>query len=169
MIQQDWSIKSRGTQCALSGRAFVEDEPVWTVLFWGEEGYDRKDVCAEAWETRPSDWQPVSTWKSPYKTPPAVPVEALRKDDAEGLLKRLIEENEPGLLNARYVLALMLERKRMIKPLDRHEVDGRPVIVYEHVASGETWIVEDPKLHLDQLEPVQNEVTALLKQRMSGT
>jgi hypothetical protein len=35
--------------------------------------------------------------------------------------------------------------------------------VYEHVKTGEVFIVPDPGLRMDQIEAVQNEVAALLK------
>ena len=39
------------------------------------------------------------------------------------LLQRFIEEDEPGTENARYILALMLERKRILSPTATKEVD----------------------------------------------
>jgi hypothetical protein len=36
-------------------------------------------------------------------------------------------------------------------------------LIYEHVRSGDVFIVPDPKLRLDEIEAVQNEVATLLR------
>ena len=57
----------------------------------------------------------------------------------------------------------MLERKRILaeKDVQKHD-DGSKVIVYEHKKTGETFVIPDPGLHLDQLEHVQIEVVQML-------
>ena len=168
MSMQDWNIRGRSLHCAVTERSFIEDEPVFSALFFDREGYERRDCCEEGWANRPSDWTPISTWTAPFKPTPPTPVDPLKKDDIQGLLRILIQENDPSTKNARYLLAVMLERKRQIRSLDRRETEeGEVFTVYEHVASGETWIIQDPKLRLDQLEPVQAEVTQLFKSRMA--
>ncbi len=54
----------------------------------------------------------------------------------------------------------MLERKRLLRPTDtrQDEASGRRLLFYEHAATGETFVVVDPGLRLDQLEEVQREV-----------
>ena len=90
-------------------------------------------------------------------TPP--PAEPLPRDDAEGLLRRLIQENDPAYSNVRYILALMLERKRVIRPLESSDDD---MLVYEHLATGETFVLANPKLSFERIPEVQREVSALL-------
>jgi len=43
-----------------------------------------------------------------------------------------------------------------------HEESGAEVLVYEHARTGESFTIPDPKLRLDQLARVQEEVSALL-------
>ena len=57
----------------------------------------------------------------------------------------------------------MLERKRILKQVTTESrSDGRRVLIYEHSATGDVFIVHDPQLRLDELETVQNEVAQLL-------
>jgi hypothetical protein len=80
----------------------------------------------------------------------------------EALLRRLIEEDRPDQINARYVVALMLERKKILKQVDtRSENDGK-LLIYEHAKTGEVFFIPDPRLRLDQLDSVQAEVYAWL-------
>lgn len=158
-MQADWEIKSRAHQCSRTGREFNEGEFFYTILVREGEGFRREDMCEEAWNSRNDNIEPFSFWRSKYE-PPAPPApEPLPRDDAEGLLRRLIEENDPSHHNARYILALMLERKRLLRPIESTDED---MLAYEHVATGETFVISNPRLSLDQIPAVQQEVAALL-------
>lgn len=158
-MQNDWEIKSRAHVCARSKKEFSEGEYFYTLLFREGDGFRREDVCEEVWESRNDNIQPFSFWRSKYEAPPAAAPEALPRDDAEGLLRRLIAEQDPATLNARYILALMLERKRVVRPMDS---DDDSVLVYEHLASGDIFVIANPGLSFDQIPAVQIEVGELL-------
>ena len=93
------------------------------------------------------------------EAPQPPPSEPLRKEDAENLLRRLVSEAEPATVNARYILALILERKRILRPI---ESSDESLLVYEHAGTGESIVVPNPRLSLDQLSAVQNEVYEML-------
>ena len=78
------------------------------------------------------------------------------------LLQRFIEEGDPGTENARYILALMLERKRILSNTATKEVDGQRMLFYENKKTGEVFIVRDPELRLNELAALQDEVAMLL-------
>ena len=160
MMQADWEIKSRAHQCSRTGREFVEGEFFYTLLIREGEGFRREDLSEEAWKERNDNIQPFSFWRSKYEPPAPPPAEPLPRDDAEGLLRRLIQENAPAYANVRYILALMLERKRVIRPLESSDDD---MLVYEHLSTGETLVISNPKLSLDRIPEVQREVSALLE------
>jgi len=159
MMQADWEIKSRAHQCCRTGREFVEGEFFYTLLIREGEGFRREDLSEEAWKDRNDNIQPFSFWRSKYEAPAPPPPEPMQRDDAEGLLRRLIQENDPAYGNVRYILALMLERKRVLRPLESSDDD---MLVYEHLATGETLVLANPKLSLDRIPEVQREVSALL-------
>jgi len=159
MMQADWEIKSRAHQCSRTEREFVEGEFFYTLLIREGEGFRREDLSEEAWKERNDNIQPFSFWRSKYDPPAPPPAEPLPRDDAEGLLRRLIQENDPAYANVRYILALMLERKRVIRPLESSDDD---MLVYEHLSTGETLVLANPKLSFDRIPEVQREVSALL-------
>jgi len=162
MLTQEWNIQSRALQCAVSGRPFEKGERVFSALYWRDGQYTRVDLCAEAWNARNENIEPLSAWQTDF-VPPAPPApETLRKDDAESLLRRLIAENAAGTRNARYILALMLERKKVVRQIERKREEGLSVLIYEHIPTGEVWLIEDPGLKLGELSAVQDEVAHLL-------
>ena len=162
MITQEWNIQSRSLQCAVTGRPFEKGERLYSALYWRDGQYQRVDLCAEAWKARNDNIEPLSAWQTEFVPPPPPAPEALKKDDAESLLRRLVAENAATTRNARYILALMLERKKVLRQIERKREEGSSVLVYEHLPSGEVWLVEDPGLKLGELSAVQDEVAHLL-------
>jgi hypothetical protein len=165
-MQTDWTIQGRSGRCAATERDFAEGELFYTLLFRERGGFRREDLCEEAWKARqgnPKAEQPYSFWRGKFEPPPPAAPEALPKGTAEDLLRRYMTERDESHANARYILALMLERKRLLKQIEaKEDIHGR-TLVYEHVKTGEVFVVPDPGLRLDQLEAVQNEVAALLQ------
>jgi hypothetical protein len=158
-MSQDWEIRKRSEVCTQTNRPFHEGECFYTAIYREGDGFRREDLSDEAWGTRPEGDAPFSFWRSKFEMPPPPPPEPLAKQDAEGILRKLIEENSDATKNARYILALMLERKRILKPMESSDPD---VLVYERAQTGETFLIPNPRLSLAQVPEVQKEVSALL-------
>jgi hypothetical protein len=158
-MQHDWEIKSRSHHCSRTGKQFEEGENFYTLLFREADGYRREDLCEDAYAESNENIRPFSFWKSTYEAPAPAKREAFQSGDAEGLLRHLIEENQPATRNARFILAAMLERKRLLRPLPS---DEKGLLVYEFPTSGESIVIENPDLALEQLTAVQTEVSELL-------
>jgi len=131
------------------------------------EGYDRFDCHPECWKTAPRDWEPFSQWDGVYLAPvKEVKEEPLKKEDAGELLRQLVTLDDPAMKNVVYVLAVMLERSKILVERDRKEqADGTIRRVYEDRKQGDTFVILDPRLRLENLAEVQQQVVALL----SGT
>jgi hypothetical protein len=162
-LPNEWAITHRADVCAMTHRPFVPGEYFYTLLYHCTNGYRREDLSEEAWQNRNENIQPFSFWKSRYEALPPKPPEPLPRENAEQLFRRLIaSENPPA--NACYVLAAMLERKRVLKQVKTESRDdGRRVSIYEQPTTGDAFVVPDPQLRLDELEAVQNEVAELLR------
>ncbi|HEV2806705.1 MAG TPA: hypothetical protein VGW57_17405 [Chthoniobacterales bacterium] len=162
-LTNEWPIKHRADACARTQRPFQAGEQFYTLLFREGDSFRREDLCEEAWTQRNENIQPFSFWKSRYEPPPPAPPEPLAKESAEELLRRLLAENNPAHANACYVLAVMLERKRVLKPVKVEPTEDRPVLIYEHAKTGDAFIVPDAQLRLDEIAQVQAEVSQLLR------
>lgn len=164
-MQQNWSIRSRAHTCAVTGRQFEDGESFHTTIYFDpeENGYVRRDVCAEAWAQEVEQRKPVASWKTIYSRVLAeAKPEITPKEGAQALLQRFIEEGDPRTENARYILALMLERKRQLHQTAEKEVDGAKMLFYENKKTGEIFIVRDPELKLSEMADMQDEVATLL-------
>ncbi len=163
-MNQDWSIQTRGEVCSTTGTGFAAGEVFHTLLFYDKEGLRREDLCQKALAERPEDApKPFSQWRSKFEPPPAKPPEALGKQSAEQLLRAYMEDPDPKLCNVRYILAVMLERKRTIKEVETtRSEDGMLLRVYQFPKTGEVLIIPDPQLRLSQMAEIQLEVASLL-------
>ena len=164
-INENWNIRSRSHTCQHTGEPFADGDTFYTALFEDEKTGEliRRDYAAASWDTVRGELQPFSFWKSLYEAPKhEVKVEVTEKEGAENLLRRLIEEDNLGTENTRYILAVMLERKRVLKQTATRDTDDAHFLIYEHPKSGEVYIIRDPELRLDQVEAVQREVSILL-------
>ena len=85
------------------------------------------------------------------------------------MLRRLIDENDPSSENARYILAVMLERKKILLPVDVKEEKKSKMLFYEHHKTGEAFIVRDPILKLDEIDNIQEEVSEWLSSEQNET
>lgn len=164
----EWNIQARAHACQSCQRKFADKETFHTLLFDEKGGYERFDVCQKCWEEQFSQGATekkgfVSYWQTVYTVPPAAPPEPILRESAEGLLRKLIELNDPKHGAALYVLGAMLERKRILKVKAQLAKEGQRVFVYEHGKTGDLFHIPDPNLQLDQLEAVQHEVLNLLQ------
>lgn len=164
---ESWHVRSRSRECAATHRAFNDGDAIITALFADPEssGYVRRDFGVDAWkEALAAGEKPFSFWKTVYAFPAgseqANPVEKL---SAEEILRRLVEEDEDHTENTRYILAVMLERQKLLRETDSQRTPTGILRVYEHRKTGEVYIVKDPDIPLSEVEAVQNEVFILLE------
>lgn len=169
MLTREWMIQAPSSECSLTRRPFAEGEIVCSILQRNEQSLQRSDFCENAWLTHAQQFQPLCFWKTEFKPPASVPEEPLKKNDAESLLREMVKKDEPTSVNARYILAAMLERKRTLKQMEKIHENGKSILVYEHVSTGETFLIVDPQLRLDQLSEVQTEVAQLLTQATANS
>jgi hypothetical protein len=130
----------------------------------------RSDFCEGCWDSdRESqmqrDTQVISWWQSTVKiAPPQPKEEAIKRSLAEELLRKYLTFPEPRYVNFCYILALMLERRRLLSP--KHTVQeaasGKTIIIYEHAKTGETILIKDPHLTMSQIGKVQVQVKEIL-------
>jgi hypothetical protein len=161
----EWNIQSRAHACEVCAQPFADKQPYHTLLFDQPPELRRSDVC-DVCAQNDGDARNragfVSHWVGIYEAPAPV-VDAIQKETAETVLRKLIEQNDPRYAPAAFILAVMLERKRILKVKEQLVRDGQRVLVYEQPKTGDIFTIADPDLRLDQLEEVQRDVAMLLE------
>ena len=163
----EWNIQARSHACQACEKPFADEDPCHTLLLEDRNQYTRMDVCQQCWETQYIEGAAdrkgfISHWQSVYHAPPAAPPEPIQRETAEDLLRKLIAGGQSKDGPVCYILAVMLERKRLLKVKEQTQRDGVRVFIYEQPKTGDIFTITDPNLRLDQLEQVQRDITQLL-------
>ena len=160
MTQQQYDGQRPPGVCAATGRPLVEGEAIYTVLFEEGEGFRREDYSLDGWKGAPK--------KSFCHFRSRVPVKTKRKRlfiDNDGLIAfflRLAEEQEPLRIQFRFVLALLLMRKRLLKYEDAQRSGEVETWRMTLTRDQSQQIVVNPNLTDDQIEGVSKQLTGVL-------
>jgi hypothetical protein len=156
----NWHVKKCAKACDGCEEEFQDKQALYSRLHFDEGEYTRQDFCEACNKKEPAA---MSSWKTVFIVPPPPTEEAVRKESAEAMLRKLLAKESEENLNAIFILMVMLERKKIFVERDIQKTeDGRKLRIYEHKKTGESFMVIDPELRLDELEHVQEEVVVLL-------
>ncbi len=164
-MSQEWKIQSLGKQCGGCQAPFADAQAHVTRLFFDDAGgYTRADYCEPCWNSQANALPRFSAWKGVYHVPPPPDTsKTVRHETVESLLREMIQAGDPAQRAVIYILCVMLERKRVLieREITTAE-DGARIVVYEHRKTAETFVIHDPQLKLDELDPIQQSVMQLL-------
>jgi hypothetical protein len=152
----DYQIQPNTRRCAATGRELAAGEKFFGVLL--EEGgkFVRHDYSVEGWPGLPAGalafWQgKVATGSAPKRLP-------IDDDLLLECFARLEGQEEPARLSFRYVLALLLVRRKRFKLEQVRQEGGREVLVLRCPRTGIRQTVIDPGLTDEEMESVQDDV-----------
>jgi len=114
-----WSFRGRHGTCAACERAFEDEEPHFSALSVRDEELAREDLCRACWPERGAAPQgerpaPLFWWRTRHQVARRRGL-ALDFQAIEGLFLALEGRPEVHLRELRYVLCLLLMRKRRLK------------------------------------------------------
>jgi hypothetical protein len=159
-MAQQWEVQSPSGRCSVTARPFAEGDEFYAVLFAEGDTFRRADYSKEAWQGPPEGSFCF------FKT--RVPVKEKKKrllvdnDILFSFFLRLSKETEPVRTQFRFVLALILMRKRLLRYEGANVEDG--VEVWRMVQPGEQTEhkVINPRLSDQQIDGVSQQLTAIL-------
>lgn len=159
-MMTDYHIQPNTRRCAVTGRELQPGARFYSVLLEENGKLVRHDYSSEAWTGPPSGT--FSFWAG--KVPPRDQSKQVRIDD-EMLLdcfRRLEGQNEPERVNFRYVIALLLMRRKRLKFEQVKTENGQEILQLRCTRSGAHHQVINPRLNEDEMIAVQDEVFKVL-------
>ena len=147
----DFEVTHCSRQCAVSGRTLAPGETYFSTLRMDDAALVRTDYCAEEWRGAPENV--VAWWQATVPSGDAAKPTLAPQDVLLNLFAELAEQ--PSEADFRYVLGLLLIRRRILK-LDETRRDARgEVLVLECPRRNETYELRattpDP-MHTEQLQ-----------------
>ena len=157
----EWDINKPLGQCFGTSREIEPGEEYFGALVRTEEGLQRRDFCADYWESEKPDV--FCYWKT--KLPHPNQKKQLFVDDQMlmAFFERLEKETEPEKVNFRFVLALILMRKRILKYDDTRIDDGREIWRLRIVGDKQIAEVVNPHLDEGQIEELSSQIGEILQ------
>jgi hypothetical protein len=157
----EWEITKPLGQCYGTERKIESGEEYFAALVETDEGLQRRDFCAEYWESQKPDV--FCYWKT--KLPEPGQKKQLFVDDQMlmAFFERLEKETEQEKINFRFVLALILMRKRILKYDETKNVDDKEIWCLRVI--GDKQIVEVINPHLDekQIDQLSSQIGEILQ------
>jgi hypothetical protein len=157
----EWTINKPLGQCHGTGIKIEPGQEYFGALVKTEEGLQRRDFCADYWESEKPDV--FCYWKT--KLPHPDQKKQLFVDDQMlmAFFERLEKETDPEKVNFRFVLALVLMRKRMLKYEDTVIDDGREIWRLRIVGDKQVAQVVNPHLDEEQVEQLSSQIGEILQ------
>ncbi len=156
----DYQIQPNTRHCAATGRELRAGEKFYSVLLQEGGKLARRDYAAEAWQGPPDG--AFSFWSG--RVPAAEQGRKLRIDDdlLADCFQRLEGQAEPAQVNFRYVVALLLMRRKRFRFEEARVEDGHEVLRMRCSRIGTQFDVVNPCLTEDEMIAVQDEVFKVL-------
>lgn len=122
----DFDIQRCTRRCAATDRELLPDEPFYSVLVSDGAEVVRQDYCEQAWSEPPEG--AIGWWKSQM---PAANANKMHWAPNDVMLHYFQElEDKPEKADVRFILALLLIRRRIVRLDDRETDDqGRELMV----------------------------------------
>lgn len=160
-MANDYEISRASGKCAATGRAFNENEPYYAALFESPTGFERKDFCLEAWSGPPEGcfcyWKGHAPAREKKPTTIAVDNSVLMN-----LFCRLEDDSSPMRQKFRFVLALLLMRKRLLRFEQAIRNDAQEYWQVRLVQEQSIQQVLNPHLSEEEIEQLSSQLTAIL-------
>jgi hypothetical protein len=156
----DYQIQPNTRLCAVTGRPLGVGERFYTALLEEGDHFLRKDFSLEAWQGPPAE--AFSFWTGRVPAPEDNQKPRFDDDLLEECFHRLEGQTDPGRVNFRYVIGLLLIRRKRLKYEQTITECGEERICVRCSGTGEKHQVTNPRLTEEEMAQVQEEVFKVL-------
>lgn len=159
-----WHIARSTRTCALKGVEIPPEVPYYSALLDTDDGFERRDYSAEAWVEINTD-EFFSYWKNKGYSPRADKKPQVDYERLLGFFDALGESKDAQKRLLRYVLALVLVRRRRLRldDMGRNDRGEDRLIVYDRRDGGKTLEIVSPEASRDDLEKAQEKLNELFE------
>lgn len=159
----EWEVDKPLGQCYGTGRKIEPGEEYFGALMEIEEGLQRRDYCADYWESEKPNV--FCYWKSRFPRPDEKKQIFVDDNMLMAFFERLENETEQEKVNFRFVLALILMRKRLLKYDATRDEDGKEIwrlrVVGDKSADNRVEVI-NPHLDEEQVSQLSSQIGQIL-------
>ena len=161
-----YSVSRPLGRCAIRGTEFAPGDAFMAMLKETTIGLERLDISLDAWpEVNPAD--ALAYWRAVMPKPDATKKKPFVDDEVlTTLFERLAETDEPHKVHFRFVLGLILMRKRLLIYEASDHVDGHDVWVVRRKGSDKKLILRNPHLTEEQVAAVSTQLGQIMNEEL---
>ena len=157
----EWEVSKPLGQCCGTGRKIEYGEEYFAALVETEDGLQRRDFCADYWQAEKPNV--FCYWKTKLPHPDRKKQIFVDDEMLMAFFERLAEETEQEKINFRFVLALVLMRKRRLKYDSSKNENDMEIWRLRVVGEKEFVEVVNPHLDEEQIEQLSSQIGTLLQ------
>jgi len=154
----DYQVQRCSRHCWKTGREFVEGEEFYSALVVERAEVNRLDYAADAWDGPPEG--SLGWWKSRMPSRDSNRLHWAPNDVLLEVFRELADN--PAAADTRYVMALLLVRRRVCRLEETEHEDGEEMLVLYCPRDEETYRVPVVALDDARVQAIQDELAALL-------
>jgi hypothetical protein len=156
----DWEIARTTGKCYVTGKAFEPGQYFYTVLLDHEDGFERRDYAEESWEGMPEGG--FCHWRGRVPEADTEQTFTVDLELLQHLFVRLEDESSQRKQEFRFVLALLLMRKRLLRLEEELVEDGQRYWKTRLVSDRSAHKVLNPDLSAEHIDRLSAQLMAIL-------
>ncbi|MBL7106784.1 MAG: hypothetical protein ISS77_04155 [Phycisphaerae bacterium] len=157
----DWQIEKPLEHCWATDRKIEPGEDYYAALVETDNGFERRDFCSEYWEA--SGPEVYCYWKTRLSEPNEKKNIFIDNEMLLAFFERLEGESDIQKIEFRFVITLILMRKRKLKYISSVIEGERELWTLKVVGQGTEARVENPHLQEDRIEHLTDQLGDILQ------
>lgn len=164
-MSEEYSFKGVAETCGPCEKAFDAAESLFSALHREEEGYVRLDFCASCWEKQPKE-PLLCFWKRKARTKETQPT--VDGSVVFDIFQKLDGAENRHDQNFRYILGLLLMRRKRLKFIDVDKTeDGEFLVLEDRRLQDVKYRLLDPGLSEDEMQHAKDQVGKLFSMNVN--
>ncbi|MBL8880802.1 MAG: hypothetical protein JNG88_16935 [Phycisphaerales bacterium] len=159
-MSQEWNLPRHATVCGTCGHEFEIGASFRVFLSLIDGAFRRDDVCDACAE--PGHGGVVGWWRTRRKAPPEKRTHAFDREAIYAFFSRLDDEAQIDKRQFRFVLALLLWRKKVLKLVEATNAEAGEIWKYVAIHDGKSYAVVRPEMDEQQMESLSEQLESLL-------
>ena len=156
----DWEIKKSLGVCFGTGQDIQPEQNYYAALVETEEGFERRDFSIDYWDQKKP--QTYCFWKAVMPQFGEKKKIFVDDDMLISFFERLEKETDTEKVNFRFVLTLILMRKRKLKYDTSRQLNGQEIWTLKVTGEKTTAEVINPQLGEEQIDQLSSQIGQIL-------
>lgn len=156
----DWQMPRRGEACFACQTAFDFGTIFHAFLYETQQGYERRDYCLTC--DPPTEPATLGSWRTRRPQPTVRKAAVFDREAVLGFFQRLSKAERPEQIQFRFVLALLLWRKKVLKFDSTQTLEGQEHWRFLLPVTQESYDVLKPELDEEEIEKLSGQLEDLL-------